>query len=338
MPPSLPSASRIDLALACVGSCVLPACRESSAAADDGTTIHRFLERARVDRAAALAEIADEDVRERCEAIDLSIIPAGAESEVAMAWSPVTGRAERLDVAGHRAYPRDGRYCGTADLVGQVGGNVWIADWKTGHAPDAATSWQLRTLALMAARIAGTPGAVVSMIQIDQGGGCHVDQHGLDFADIDETETALRRLAERIDAAQGTVPTLSPGVHCRYCPALRQCPAQVALVRAMATDLDVSAQVEALTDAQCGEAWEKLTMHKRRLEVIEDALRTRAASLADGIPLPSGQVLREVRWTQTVQSPEAKAKIAALKFQLTEAGEITKQKTTQVRVVGRKAK
>ncbi len=298
----LPTASALDRAIACPASCVLPASYTTGADAETGTAIHEFVAAARAGaeaREAALAAIADDDVRDRCEAIDLSRIPAGAESEVALAWDDVSDCAVRLAVPRARAYPATDAWYGTADLVGRLPDRrVWVADLKSGRAPRAADSMQLKMLALAAARLTGASEAVVAMVSIRHDGRLAWDQADLDAWQLEETAAALRDLRRRIaDAADAHPPATRAGSHCRYCPAVPYCPAQTALVRHFATlDLEtIDARIAEMTTDEAGQLYERVEMVLAVAERAKSVLRDRAAR--EPLPLPDGRVLGPVPWT-----------------------------------------
>lgn len=351
----LPSASKADAALTCLGSVVLPGVREEGEYSEAGNVLHRYADTARKrGKGAALAE-APEDEREWLEGIDLDALPAGFESEVALGWNPETDTARRYELPEHRAYPDDGCYHGTADLVGvrmavdgveKPNGNamytarvqrVIVYDLKRFGAKVAAKhSAQLALLALAAARITGAEEAEVGMLQPGSRGWI-VDRHVLDALDLEEWADRFRRLKARIEShVEGTIPPLTAGGHCTYCPALRWCPAQSALVRQVAgLDLTtIDEMVGALSDVEAGELWERANLVEKLADAAKASLRARATQAP--IPLPGGKELRPVKWSQTVKSPVAKTELEALTADLAKRGEITKQPSTQVRAVLRR--
>lgn len=350
----LPSASKADTALICIGSVVLPGVQEEGDFSEAGNVLHRYADTARKrGKAAALAE-APEDEREWLEALDLDALPPGFESEVALGWNPETDTAVRYELAEHRGYPDDGLFHGTADLVGihmaidgverPVGtkytakiDKVIVYDLKRFGAKVAArNSAQLALLALAAARVAGADEAEVAMLQPGSRGWI-VDRHQLDALDLEEWADRFRRLKASIEGhREGTIPALTVGGHCTYCPALRWCPAQSAVVRQVAGfDLTtIDEMVGALSDTEAGELWERANLVEKIADAAKASLRARATQAP--IPLPGGKELRAVKWSQTVKTPVAKAELEALTADLAKRGEITKQPTTQVRAVARR--
>jgi Protein of unknown function (DUF2800) len=332
----LPSASGVDMALVCVGSWTLPSCRWENPEAALGTVFHSFVEAwYKRGHEAALAE-APADDRDWLKSLNLDPLPRNVESEVPLGWHAVTDDAVRYDLNGeHRAYPADGYYHGTADIVGLLGDDaVLVADLKRfGGRKTAEKSGQLAMLALAACRLTGRDRAVV-MHLAPKPGGWRVDRAELDGFDLEAWAARFRRLAERLSALQpGRLEALTAGDHCTYCPSLVYCPAQASLVRQFSAvpPETLSERISAVPDEEAGALWEQVTLAEKLVEKAKKSLQMRATQR--GIPLPSGKVLCEVRWTETVKSDTAKAEIKALEAELAKRGEITKQSTTQIRAV-----
>jgi len=308
----LPSGSQLERAMACPGSEALPCVfAQESEHATRGTVLHRFLEAARVDRDAALEAIEDDELRAQAAAIDLSVIPAGAESEVALGWHEADG-ATRYELDGHRGYPDDGRFHATLDLVGVTPGCVYVRDFKTGNATVAAAdSWQLRFGALAAARLAGVGRANVGLLYLGHDGRWHEDQADLDEFDFDDAEEDLSRLARRLEAQRAGEPLrFATGGHCRYCPALTLCPAQASLVRAIVpTVADVETRLQALSPAERGTAWEKVKEAEDLVKRVKGALRVMAQ--AEPFPLPDGRMVKEVASSRRATEPGATSRLIA---------------------------
>ena len=332
----LPTASAIDTAMACLGSCVL---REASSEGDysaGGSIIHKFLQYAKADRTSALGLIDDSSIRERCAAIDLDMIPDGAVVECAMAWNPRTDQAEMLTLEEARAYPDDGRYYGTGDIVGRIVNGVFVGDFKSGIAMAASDSWQLKALALMAARIAGESYAEVSMLPIGFDGRIIPDKHSLDAFDLMAIADALRNLFKRIQEADPATVPLNAGAHCKYCRALLCCPAQESLVRAVLPKLaTLEGQVQALTLDETGQAWGWYYEVSDRLEQIKTALKLRIDSGEEPV-LPDGRWMKIINSSTVKKSDIAKAEIANLCRDLELRSEIVSVPMIQIRPVGKK--
>lgn len=262
-------------------------------------------------REEALAEISDDELRNQAAAIDLDALPAGAESEVALAYNPVTGEAKRLELTGNRAYPTEpGWLYGTADLIGTDDDCVYVPDLKTGKAVvSAKDSWQLRFLAVAASRLTGKERARVGLLYLQSDGRWHQDWAEFDGFDLDDFASQLHGLYTKIelsyrDYLAGVMPDLSTGSHCRYCKSMSVCPAQTTIVRAFIPTLaDLVGKLESMTPEQRGEAYEKYKVAEGLMEMADKAFRAMAQS--EAIPLPDGKILKEVSSTRYKASPDA---------------------------------
>ena len=168
---------------------------------------------------AALAE-APEDERDWLASLDLDALPPGFESEVAFGWDPATDTGHRYELDAHRAYPADGFFHGTADLVGvrmavtetatDKGTDytarvekVIVYDLKRFGAKVAARqSAQLALLALAVARNVGADEAEVAMLQPGSRGWI-VDRHHLDALDLGIGCPRQHRLDHRLEQLCG---------------------------------------------------------------------------------------------------------------------------------------
>jgi hypothetical protein len=332
-----PSASALDRVDACPVSAVAPGVDSSGGYAEDGLVIHGYLEAAEADPIAALAAVPD-DLREKCEGIDLAAIPRGAAREVALGYDLDADAAIVYRLDGHRHYPDDGLWHGTADLVGIVEGRAFVRDFKSYTATRASQSLQLAMLGLAAARASKLDEADVGMMVLRGDGRWFVDRHVLDAFDLMAVRDKLRSIRDRVATAReamarGEMPAAHVGDHCRHCPAARVCPAQAALVRTAAgwEVATIAERIAALSDEDAGIAYQQVVLVERIAEAAKKALQDRAR--VSPIPLPGGKVLRECDWTGEKQSEQAKAQMAALKQKLRDVGEIRKASTTQVRAV-----
>jgi CRISPR/Cas system-associated exonuclease Cas4 (RecB family) len=278
----------------------------------------------------------------KCAAITLGRIPEGAEPEVALAYDPEADRAERLVLGAARHYPSDARVYGTADLVGVRGGAAFVADYKTGvKKVNARDSMQLRFYALAASRVAGVAEAHVEMLYLRHDGSWSVDAADFDEFVLDETREELRAIrAAQVNAVtvveRGGLPELMPGPHCEYCPASAVCPAQDARQKALLAvpDGDLASWYGGLSVEQASDLLEQSINVSKAAERIREVGNARAAEMPEGLPLPSGRVLKRVQYSVQKLSPVAKAELAAKREELRERMEITVEKTWQVRVVG----
>lgn len=302
----LPTASSLERAGRCVGSTILPKADEVSDASTQGTVIHAFLARvAEVGREEALGDL-PEELRETCAAIDLDLLPTSSLEvipELAIAYDPATGTARELGRNIGRRYPpvHPGEFVGTADIVTMSKAEVFVGDFKTGRTliTPAKDNPQLRMLGLAAARLFNRRHLRVAIIRITEEGTPFFDSADYDALELDTIEEDLRDLARRIDQAKdlldlGQPPPVTVGTHCRWCPSLPYCPAQVALVKKLAGEPELVAEdiTSALTPESASRAW-------ARLKVVEEVIRrvregVYAYARDHAIQLPNGLVVGEV--------------------------------------------
>lgn len=294
--------SRLPLASRCIGAVVLPVVHTTSDAAESGTGRHTYLRRvAAVGRDAALAEIPEgADWRETCEAIDVDAIPSG-QWETSFAYHPETDTARVLGTDRDYSYANTDEITGTADLIARTDDGAarpWLIDFKGSEAVDApAENLQLSFYALCHARVMGYDDIKVSICNIHNDGRLEWSHARFDGWDLETIASKVRMLWTRAQAARetyvtgGLTPDLAAGMHCRYCPAMPMCPAQVTLAYELVTARDemTAETILALSDEKAGEAWVKVAQYQQVLARIEAALRERA--LIKGLPLPGGAQL-----------------------------------------------
>lgn len=294
--------SRLPLASRCIGAVVLPGVHTTSDAAESGTGRHTYLRRvAAVGRDAALAEIPEgADWRETCEAIDVDAIPSG-QWETSFAYHPETDTARVLGTDRDYSYANTDEITGTADLIARTDDGAarpWLIDFKGSEAVDApAENLQLSFYALCHARVMGYDDIKVSICNIHNDGRLEWSHARFDGWDLETIASKVRMLWTRAQAARetyvtgGLTPDLAAGMHCRYCPAMPMCPAQVTLAYELVTARDemTAEGVLKLDDAQAGAAWVKVGLYREILERIEASLRVRAQ--IRGLPLPDGSQL-----------------------------------------------
>ena len=149
----------------------------------------------------------------------------GYRAEAAFAYAPVrrTGRLLGFDIGrDYDAYGREpDELAGTADLLNVVDGIVYVDDYKTGAPkPEDFYQWQLRFLALAAARHYGVTRARARVI--------HVSEYAVTIPFEEELDgSALEHVADTIEGVWNEAPTAAPkpGPHCEdhYCRAKSKC-------------------------------------------------------------------------------------------------------------------
>lgn len=323
--PAVPRAfspSGAQRVAACPPSAVLPQTPvPSGAAADRGTAFHTYA----ADLFLAGREIALPRVpagapwRSMCAGFDPYTLPlpwstAGAKLvEVAYAYDVAADSTRVLGYQLGRGYPPHTatELCGSADLVllcGDGAGTRWLhlVDWKTGRrGVPAADHWQLRIYALAAARHHGAERVHVHLVYVGEDGQADPrpeDSATFDALALDGIAADLRALLAEVAAVDPTAPVVSPGEHCRYCPARPACPAfarELAAVNAAGPGwLD---RVRAELDTPEGFAlWhrDRLPVLRAAVDVVADELRARVAAAGE-IALPDGAVVRAAESSRT---------------------------------------
>ena len=308
----LPSASSLERASMCVGSAVLPRVESTNEAAEKGRALHAFLARvAEVGRDAALDEVSSE-YRPLCEGIDLDVLPVSSlhvAAEVALAYNPETGVARELGRNLDRAYRmvEATEFMGTADVICVGPDELFVGDYKTGMGllTAARENWQLRFLALAASRVFERSKVRVAIIRILEDGTPLSDSAEFDAVDLDGIAVDLRDLGDRVGRAQelafvGEAPPLATGTHCRWCKSLVYCPAQTALVKQLASNVDVVADdiFAALTPEHASTAWSRLKVIEEVVGRVREALYAYAREHT--IVLQNGHVVGEVETQRRV--------------------------------------
>jgi len=317
------TASGLRLAALCAAAYALPADdAESTDAQAAGTGRHAYLDALAVAyrgdadaaRATALATVpADALHRATCEAIDVAELLelTGAdvgtvETGVQLDWDPwADDGGEHVSAAQHRAYRTDpSRIYGTADwIVTAPDGSVVVIDFKGSERNDPAREHaQLAFYALAVARARGLATIGVALVYVHEDGALYADRAHLDEWDLSAHAARLLDTWVRVTAARAEVDAGRPvgtatGGHCARCPALRVCPAQVTLVRALASEAaqsveDIAGGLARLSDADAGRAWERLQQAEAALKTIRASLTVRAG--LRGLPLPDGSHLMPV--------------------------------------------
>jgi len=313
----------------CPGGAVLPHTDRDDAAAAAGTRLHAFLQAAtEVGRADALGQVDDDDERATFAAIDLDALPVGASyaAEVALAFDVTTGRVRELGRGLSRAEAyrtlTPTEIGGTADVLALAPDHALAADYKRGRsAPPATRNWQVRFLAMAAAKLWGRSTARAAVIQLAASSSPSWSVVDLDVFDLEEIADRMRELHSIVTAAAETVtsheivPHLRAGEWCRHCPAYLHCPVQTALVRRIATgaELDTMEMMLPLSKEIAGVAYGRLRQAEAMLARVRSAIYA-LAKREGPIPLGDGLVLgeREHRGNEVLDGKVAHAVITEL--------------------------
>jgi hypothetical protein len=309
----LPTASALERAARCPGSCSLPVVREESVYSARGTALHAFLaDVATVGRDAALARVPDQ-FRAACDAIDLDALPPlspeACAAEVALAYDPDMDWGRELGRCIDRtdAYGRllAGELGGTADLVALTDDAVTIADYKTGHGSQtpARHNWQLRALALYASRTYERPRAIVALIHLHEDGSSRFDRADFDAIELDEIRDEIRAV---VAAVQAPEPAFARGPWCRHCGGFDACPAQHALLGQVMRDPEPVAQ-EAHVALQGGPGGERRAYELwQALQVLTARVGERIAARASyrALDLGGGRFYGRAPGRETVADAE----------------------------------
>jgi RecB family exonuclease len=317
--------SALPRAFACRLSTVLPRVDHESDDAREGTVRHAFFQRvtellqpvddAKAGRPAypledarelALAE-APEEYRAGLSAIPLETLGLGdVAAEVAVAFDVATGEARELGRGIGREYAkaaeaqghpiRETEVVGTIDRLGFIGSaGLHVGDYKgRSHTRRPSQDAQLLAGALAASRIYGRHQVELEIVRVIDGEGYSKKEH-VDILEVDSFETRLAELRARITRdraafAAGDVPEAEVSSHCRYCPSMRYCPAQMAIARAvLGGDSDeINAIVKVgqayITPETAPRLHALVAQGEKVLEIVKDALR----EFARATPFPLG--------------------------------------------------
>jgi Protein of unknown function (DUF2800) len=295
------SASALDRLFACPPSDVItPRAEESGEQAERGTAIHEFLRRKGIDRTDAGAiDCVPLEWRKTCSDMDFDTAIGDLQihaAEPAYAMDALDGSVKFLGLNIDRQYeqcyggPIPGEvYCCSLDVEGSLTAAVTLddgtivprgtkvaADYKTGiHNKSAEEMWQLRLQCYILMKKWNVDCVLARVIYIDMYGKVHLDQHLFTYLDLEDVPKQLLMLHQRIESLRGKpLETVYPGSHCKYCPALRSCPAQMNLVRAASGELDTLLDsVMMMTPAQAYKAYGKLKEIENAAEKVKTALK-----------------------------------------------------------------
>lgn len=250
-------------------------------------------------------------------------IDAVWQAEQAFAYDPLTDTGRSLGAVRGRAYPAPrtpSEIVGTVDAlaVDPRRSYALVVDWKTGDdrarmTANAAENLQLRGYALMVSRALDVETVEVAVVRIGTQG-VTVTRHVYDTLDLAPAAEELRVLLAAVPTAQP-----QPGLHCRRCRAVAECPATVAATDTLAPrgpdGLTVPEPVplEITADNAHG-LLVRLRAVQGACEQVDGALRA-FADANNGIDLGDGRRWRRVtteRQTIRLDGPEAAVALQAL--------------------------
>ena len=231
----MPTASRLDDAIACPASVVLPhEIRPSGEPAVRGNAAHNYLEAIAkgMDRQAALALVPTQYV-DWCSMIDVDALFAGLTeitAEVPYAIDICSETCRRMR-GGQREYAdrTDREFVGTVDVVCLRSGTYVVRDYKTGsNLGDPYHKMQLRFAATAVHMMTDASTVVAEYVYIHEDGTHSVSSTQFSTWDFVETIEVLSKLRTDILDAASRMPNVSvaTGPQCRFCPAYWSCPAQ----------------------------------------------------------------------------------------------------------------
>ncbi len=295
--------SKLPILVQCPAAGALPSVGSTSEDSALGVAAHGFAENIPVmGYELALAEVVDEKHRKFCEALSLDGLPLNPKNhrEISFKIDLATGVVTILGHGLRRGYPILGptERCGTADVVEVESDCVVVSDYKLGDTGPVGDNWQLLALGLCAAIAFNKPEVTIRTIKLRPGRN-FIDEATLDVFALDVVLAQLRGIyaaveLERPGIAAGRVPDVNTGPWCVYCPALKECPGRAPLVRSAASAPEAFRDGirTLLTPELAGEAWDRVQMAKKMLELAEDDIKTFAAQ--SPVLLRDGRVLATV--------------------------------------------
>lgn len=364
------SASSLEREDLCPPSAALPQVVDvgDEESRDRGRVIHAFIASVVMGtpRELALAAVPDDDWRATCAGIrvaDLVEDLRDVRAEAAYALDAETLQARFLGAGIDRAYGFLATWetAGTNDLEGvRPDGLVTVKDWKTGNnVTPVRDNPQLGFYAAARAAVARVSRVRAVIQYIGANGRVRAtDEHVFGAFDLDDFHERHLSIRRRVAEAKrqiraGEVPTVYPGDHCRWCPALQACPAHVSLVRATvsATHLgpipldgalsisEIAPIVAAMPPEDQARAWDLANRGLRVFDAIKESLKLVARQspirLENGQTLALGKEFDQARFSQTAAVELLRAK-GATEEEIAELW--TSTTTSQVRARGKATK
>lgn len=294
----MPSASQLGRAFKCPASMALHQDREISEAGEGGTWKHEFLRLFRVSGKDTALNAVPDEFKPQMKAIDWSKLAGmvdGMVAELALAYD-VKLRSTRVigtNVGREYGQLKPSEIAMSLDYACGPGeaGQVRVVDLKTGarqNVPPLAYNWQLKANAVALATLHSSQAASIHILGPDDTNGYYVENHSMDAFALDEAANELEVLFNKVSAAfaskdRGTLPQVTVGAHCKYCPCRFTCHGTTGLALAMGGD---QLRIGQLDDATAAAAYDRLQAAKLVLKEVEKQLTAYAAdrtlSIGDG--------------------------------------------------------
>lgn len=286
--PLMPSGSAVERTMECPASHQLPQNHGTSEAAERGTAIHAYLEKLVEGQPhEAALEVVPEKYRDDCLEVDMAPFWAQQyrelKAEVSMAVNVHTGFARVVGKSRNYASITPDEFYGTADYIGRTQDNVLVVgDFKTGVAnvTHPRNNWQLKTLAYILSQLHAE--TTVEVVIVKTEGGTRLLIHRFDAMDLALIAEDLRILHGKLQQPQSP----KEGKHCDWCPAYKQCPAKVSLLRELAAApvLTMEKLAGELKAGDAKAAYRRFRTIKTAMQKVEAELRM----LAEKEPIDLG--------------------------------------------------
>lgn len=356
---SNPSASGLDLAAACPPSFVLqPRAEETGPWTTRGVIIHEYARRVGEnpnDREAALSCVLQPEWKRTCSELDLESAIGDLDvlaCEPAYSVDAATGNVVSLGTNIGRDYSGRMRTLYNRELLEtefncsldvegrrKSDGVLVAADYKTGVKTGEASELRQTKLQSYALCIKyDVPECEVRLIYISENGSVHLDRHTFSRMELDGFPAELLEIRNRISnaagqQASGVVPTVNVGDWCRYCAAVRSCPAQTNMIKTALLDLTTLDSAAMLSPEQIGFALGKVKAIGQLQEKLEKSLKNMVAQMGS-VPAGPGYEYRESETTKTYM-PQELVKGKLIQLGATQADILSMTRISQFKTIRR---
>lgn len=278
--------SALERVVQCPASAVLPQAPSTGEDAIKGTSNHEAVEQ-------ALATG------------DIDLVPVSAQKMVA---SLVEGRAVSLiepafaiDIVEETVRligQRIGRNYGvlgpneialSSDVILDIEGEPVVVDWKSrSRVTPAARNMQLKAECFAALALSRKQKVTGVIAYLDDG---ETDEMTFDVFDAQRFMSDMRAMVAKIQKArEQSVPAVSAGPWCSYCPAMPSCPAHAKSALVLLGEMEaIEQRIQEMTIEQVGQAYEKLKLIDKFKDRVDKAVRLRIE--AERVPLSNGKML-----------------------------------------------